>query len=218
MLSPSQSVPAKWPRHSTERNPLSIKAWRTQRPLALPLVQHSDSITATCFPGEPLLLRIQQAPPPTGVTLSLRLLCTCQEAPDDREGVKDPDVSLRRAAASTKEVPLQRRGVRSPRCSWFSCCWRGATPSMFTPMQNTAPGIHTSATVTLPSHACSQRGGVSPQPLALALSAMKMCSLENHRITKVKNVSLPPSAMSPNVSQGLVRIAESSLTEHLLKR
>lgn len=146
MLSLSQGIPAKWPRHSANRNPLSIKPPWTQKRLTLPHVAFRLN-KGNVFPWWAI-------PEPYSSTLHLSdwsytvtpTLCTCQEPPersrDEWGRVKDSDVDVRRAAAWNKEVPQQSQGLKGLVAAGRGSAAAGKEPPQYVHSHaNTATGI-----------------------------------------------------------------------------
>lgn len=133
MLSPSQGIPAKWPRCSTNRNPLSIE---------LPLnTEMIDYASCTAFRLNKGSLFPQWAIP-SSYSSRLQLsdwsynvtstLCTCQESPehswDEWGQVQKPDTDASRSAAWKKRGSTTKLMVKMPWKCWkgLCCFWQGA--------------------------------------------------------------------------------------------
>lgn len=159
--------PAKWPRRSAN-NCLCLT--------------YSIKQAVCVSPGEPLLLFVSADAIfwdwSYAVTPTLR---TCQESQEQRRDewgwVKSLNVDAGRATARTKELPQQRRRVKRPRrCGTF-----------------TLVQTRLLACRSCNCHTTNVHGGVSPQWLALAFTAMKMCSRGHAESQKWLQ---PPSATS----------------------
>lgn len=201
MLSPSQGIPAKWPRHCANRNLLSIKLLRTQTTDFASCI--AFRLNKDVFPwwviAAPYFSRLRPSEWSYTVTPTL---CTCQEPPEQSQDewgwVKDPDVDVRRAAAWNKRGSTTKPEVKRPCCCWkgLCCCWRGATTACSLPCKHSY--WHPEAvTVTLHWQTCSQHSRVSPQQLVLALIAMKMCSRGFCQATKWKKSKTGSCSHSP---------------------
>lgn len=146
MLSPSQDIPAKWSRHSTNINPLSFKSPWTQERLTLPHVWHSDQIKAASFPGEPFLRLIPRKLHLCDWSYTVApTLCTCQEPPEQSQGwmrSSERPWSWCAKGSGTEKVPQQSRGLKGLVAAGEGSAAAGEEPLQYVhPHANTATGI-----------------------------------------------------------------------------